>query len=121
MRRGTPPYLWRGRGGCRGSSMSLRRILVTGGAGFIGSHLTEALLRLRLSVTVIDDLSTGKWTNLDHLTANRRLRVIISSTADAALLEREVPRHDFVYHLASAVGVRLVIDRPVAAVERTYL
>jgi UDP-glucose 4-epimerase len=100
--------------------MNPRRVLVTGGAGFIGSHLTDALLRLRLSVTVIDDLSTGTWTNIDHLKEHRRLRVIVSSASDAALLEREVPRHDFVYHLASAVGVRLVIERPVATVESTY-
>ena len=90
------------------------RVLGTGGTEFIGSHVTDALLRLRLSVTVIDDLSTGRWTNIDQLKENRRLRVIVSSASDAALLEREVPRHDFVYHLASAVGVRLVIERPVA-------
>jgi UDP-glucose 4-epimerase len=98
-------------------SPNYRRILITGGAGFIGSHLTEELLKRELSVTVIDDLSTGNWRNLDHLSNNRRLRVIVASADDAQLLRKEVPRHDFVYHLASAVGVKLIIDRPVETVQ----
>jgi UDP-glucose 4-epimerase len=95
--------------------MSYRRILITGGAGFIGSHLAEELLGRGLAVTVIDDLSTGRWSNLDHL-SDKRLRVIVASAADAKLLENEIPRHDFVYHLASAVGVKLIIDQPVQTV-----
>lgn len=97
--------------------MNHRRVLLTGGAGFIGSHLTERLLGQDLAVTVIDDLSTGSWRNLDHLSQNKRLRVIVASACDAKLLEKEVPRHDFVYHLASAVGVKLIIDQPVQTVQ----
>jgi UDP-glucose 4-epimerase len=100
--------------------MNHRKILVTGGAGFIGSHLTEALLTRGASVTVIDNLSTGTWSNLDHIKDTERLRVIVASACDMALLEREIPRHHFVFHLASAVGVKLVIDRPVETVENIY-
>jgi UDP-glucose 4-epimerase len=97
--------------------MKHAKILITGGAGFIGSHLTEELLSGDLTVTVIDNLSTGNWSNLDHLSHNKRLRVIVASAADPRLLEKEVPRHDFVYHLASAVGVKLIIDQPVHTVQ----
>jgi UDP-glucose 4-epimerase len=97
-----------------------KRILITGGAGFIGSHLTEALLRAGSRVTIIDDLSTGRWENLDHLKGSPNLKVIISSAADTALLEREVPRHHFVYHLASSVGVKLIIDQPVQTVQNIF-
>jgi UDP-glucose 4-epimerase len=97
-----------------------KRILITGGAGFIGSHLTEALLRTGSRVTIIDDLSTGRWENLDHLKGSSNLKVIISSAADTALLEREVPRHHFVYHLASSVGVKLIIDQPVQTVQNIF-
>ena len=97
--------------------MNYRKILITGGAGFIGSHLTERLLGDGMTVTVIDNLTTGNWSNLDHISQNERLRVIVASAADPRLLEKEVPRHDFVYHLASAVGVKLIIDHPVHTVE----
>lgn len=97
--------------------MSFRRILITGGAGFIGSHLTEELLNRGMVVTVVDNLSTGNWMNLDHLSRCKRLRVIMASSGDLRLLEKEVPRHDFVYHLASAVGVKLIIDQPVQTVK----
>jgi UDP-glucose 4-epimerase len=97
--------------------MNYRKILITGGAGFIGSHLTEELLGRDMAVTVIDNLSTGSWSNLDHLSHNKRLRVIVASADDKRLLEKEVPRHDFVYHLASAVGVKLIIEQPVQTVQ----
>jgi UDP-glucose 4-epimerase len=96
------------------------RILITGGAGFIGSYLAEELLARGSWVTVIDDLSTGRWENLDHLKENPRLKVLIASAADAELLEREVPRHHFVYHLASSVGVKLIIERPVETVQNIF-
>ncbi len=92
--------------------------LITGGAGFIGSHLVDALLKNGNRVTVIDDLSTGRWQNIAHLEASPNFRAIISSVDDAALMVKEVPRHDFVFHLASAVGVKLIIDRPVETVQR---
>lgn len=97
--------------------MNYKKILITGGAGFIGSHLTEELLGRDMAVTIIDNLSTGNWSNLDHLSHDKRLRVIVASADDTRLLEKEVPRHDFVYHLASAVGVKLIIDQPVHTVQ----
>lgn len=100
--------------------MKNRRILVTGGAGFIGSHLTDTLINLGYSVTVIDDLSSGRWENLSHLRDNPRLKLIISSAADTELLEREVPRVQFVYHLASSVGVKMIMDRAVRTVENIF-
>ncbi|MDR2438252.1 MAG: GDP-mannose 4,6-dehydratase [Planctomycetaceae bacterium] len=99
----------------------MKNYLVTGGAGFIGSHLTEALLDAGNSVTVIDDLSTGRWENIAELESGvfaNRFRVIIASADDSRLMDQEVPKHDFVYHLASAVGVKLIIDRPVETVQR---
>ncbi len=97
--------------------MTYKKILITGGAGFIGSHLTEELLRRNMAVTVIDGLTTGAWRNLDHISHNKGLRVIVASASDPRLLEKEIPRHDFVYHLASAVGVRLIVDQPVKTVQ----
>jgi UDP-glucose 4-epimerase len=71
-------------------------------------------------VTIIDDLSTGRWQNLEHLKNNSRLRLLVASAADTELLEREIPRHEFVYHLASSVGVKLIIDRPVQTVQNIF-
>lgn len=97
--------------------MTYQKILITGGAGFIGSHLSEALLQLGHEVTIIDNLSTGHWGNIEHLEGQPGFRAVIASAAEQALMETEVARHDFVYHLASAVGVKLIIDRPVETVE----
>ncbi|HZU99742.1 MAG TPA: NAD-dependent epimerase/dehydratase family protein [Planctomycetota bacterium] len=99
---------------------TFRSVLITGGAGFIGSHLAEALLASGHRVTVIDDLSTGRWTNVEHLESREGFRVIVASAAEPAILEREVPEHDLVYHLASAVGVRLIIDRPVHTAQTIF-
>ena len=96
----------------------MKNHLVTGGAGFIGSHLAEALLAAGERVTVIDDLSTGRWENIAALEGNPNFRAIIASVEDRVLVEQEIPRHDFVYHLASAVGVKLIIERPVETVQR---
>jgi UDP-glucose 4-epimerase len=94
--------------------------LITGGAGFIGSHLAESLLKEDWRVTIIDDLSTGQWSNLAPLESHPNLSVVVGSAADRALLEREVPRHDLVYHLASSVGVKLIVEQPVKTVENTF-
>jgi UDP-glucose 4-epimerase len=67
---------------------------------------------------VIDDLSTGNWSNIAHLESNPNFHAIIASADERPLLEHEVPKHDFIYHLASAVGVKLIIDRPVETVQR---
>ena len=100
--------------------MKHSRILITGGAGFIGSHLAEELLSSECRVTVIDDLSTGRWDNLDHLKDDPRLKLIVASAANTEILEREIPRHHFVYHLASSVGVKLIIERPVETVQNIF-
>lgn len=102
------------------TSHSFASALITGGAGFIGSHLAEALLRRGQRVTVIDDLSTGRWANIEHLATHPSFRVLIADAAERELLEREVPQHDVVYHLASAVGVKLIIDQPVKTVDTIY-
>lgn len=96
------------------------KILITGGAGFIGSHLAEACIAAGAAVTIIDNLSTGCWTNVRNLEKEKRFRMLVASAADRRLLDREVEKHDFIYHLASAVGVKLVIDRPVATVQNIF-
>jgi len=97
-----------------------RRVLVTGGAGFIGSHLCDSLTNAGSSVTVIDDLSTGKWSNVEHLQQTGRFELIVASAAEEALMYDMVAKHDLVYHLASAVGVNLIINRPVSTVETIF-
>ncbi len=93
------------------------RYLVTGGAGFIGSHLTEALLADGHSAIVLDDLSTGRSENIERLERTGRLRMITGSVRDAALVRECLRDVDVVFHLASAVGVQLVIDQPVGTIE----
>ena len=100
--------------------MRPQKILITGGAGFIGSHLAEALLREGCEVTVIDNLSTGRWGNIDRLKERPGFRAIVADCEERALTEAEVAQHDLVYHLASAVGVKLIIERPVETVETIF-
>jgi len=89
------------------------RALVTGGAGFIGSHLTEELLRCGWRVRVLDDLSTGRRGNLAHLDGREGLTFFPGSATNPALVEQLVAESDVVFHLAAAVGVRLVVEQPV--------
>ena len=93
------------------------RYLVTGGAGFIGSHLVEALLEGGHEVLVVDDFSTGRHENIAHLEECDRLEVICASVTDSDLVRDCVPGVDGVFHLAAAVGVRLIIDEPVKTIE----
>jgi UDP-glucose 4-epimerase len=93
------------------------RYLITGGAGFIGSHLSDALLARGDSVHVLDDLSTGRQENIEHLRGHPRFEATIASVNDAATMAVLVERCDAVIHLAAAVGVRLVVERPVHAIE----
>ena len=96
---------------------SLLHYLVTGGAGFIGSHLAEALLDRGDTVTVIDDLSTGSSRNIARLKENPRFRSVVASMTDAPLLGELVDAADQVFHLAAAVGVKLVVESPVRTIE----
>ncbi len=86
--------------------------LVTGGAGFIGSHLVEALLAAGKRVVVLDDLSTGSLANLEKVRAHPDLRLVIDSIANEQLLGELAGEADEVYHLAAVVGVRLVLEEP---------
>lgn len=92
-------------------------VLVTGGAGFIGSHLTDALIRQGNQVTVIDDLSTGNWDNLRHSKNDPHLKCVAGSVGDKRLLRELLADVDEVYHLAAAVGVALIAHQPIQTIE----
>jgi UDP-glucose 4-epimerase len=93
------------------------RCLVTGGAGFIGSHLTERLLADGHEVVVLDDLSTGRQENLAAVAAHPRLKIVKGSITDPLMLADAVQGTDTIYHLAAAVGVKLVAEDPVRTIE----
>jgi UDP-glucose 4-epimerase len=93
------------------------RALITGGAGFIGSHLTEALLAAGHEAIVLDDLSTGRVENLAAVKGHPRLELTEGSVMDEALVRKLMAGADVVYHLAAAVGVRLILDQPVGTIE----
>ena len=92
-------------------------VLITGGAGFIGSHLAEALLSRGDGVCVVDDLSTGSLANIRGCLGNERFRFVRESVRNEATLTSLVDRCDVVVHLAAAVGVQLIVDRPVHTIE----
>lgn len=93
------------------------RALITGGAGFIGSHLAETLIGQGHHVSIIDDLSTGSIKNVDHLLGHERFACTIDSVTNDAAVSRAVDSADVIFHLAAAVGVKLVCDRPVHTIE----
>jgi len=93
------------------------KVLVTGGAGFIGSHLTDALIRQGDHVVVIDDVSTGNWENLRALEECPQLECIHGSVGDEQLVRRVLADVDEVYHLAAAVGVALIAQQPIKTIE----
>jgi UDP-glucose 4-epimerase len=93
------------------------RALITGGAGFVGSHLAEALLARGDEVFVLDDLSTGSIDNIEHLKADPRFHYAIDSVTNEPVTAELVDRVDIVYHLAAAVGVRLIVESPVNTIE----
>ena len=86
--------------------------LITGGVGFIGSHLTETLIKRGDRVTVLDNLSTGRYENLAHLDGHPKLQVVIGTILNETLVDKLVERCDVVFHLAAAVGVELIIKKP---------
>ncbi len=92
------------------------RNLITGGAGFIGSHLAEELLRRKEEVAVIDDLSTGSMDNIGHLKSNPRFSYHIDTIMNRKLVKRLVGKCDTVYHLAAAVGVKYIIDNTLESI-----
>jgi UDP-glucose 4-epimerase len=93
------------------------RFLITGGAGFIGSHLAEDLLARGHRVHVLDDLSTGSLDNVRHLDAEPRFSSTIETCASASVVAELVDEADIVYHLAAAVGVDLIVQSPVRTIE----
>ena len=93
------------------------RVLITGGAGFVGSHLAEALLDRRDEVYVLDDLSTGSIDNIAHLKSNPRFHYTIDTVTNEPLLAELIDRCDTVVHLAAAVGVKLIVESPVRTIE----
>jgi len=90
----------------------LDKYLVTGGAGFIGSHVVDSLVSQGHSVVVLDDLSTGRHDNLRHHLGNPSVEFVLGSILNEALVDDVVRRVDYVYHFAAAVGVNLIVERP---------
>jgi len=93
------------------------RVLITGGAGFIGSHLAERLIGRGDEVHIIDDLSTGSIENVQHLKSNPNFHYYLDSVTNQALSAELIDLCDVVYHLAAAVGVRLIVESPVRTLE----
>jgi len=97
------------------------RALITGGAGFIGSHLAEHLIARGADVTAIDDLSTGSFANIAHLAERTDFRFVCESVTNETVMDRLVSGCDIIYHLAAAVGVDLIIKSPVQTIETNVL
>jgi UDP-glucose 4-epimerase len=88
------------------------KILITGGAGFIGSHLADHLLRDGHQLVLLDDLSTGRLANIEHLLSRPDVEFVLGSILNADLVDSVTSRVDVVYHLAAAVGVELIVEKP---------
>ncbi len=88
------------------------KVLITGGAGFIGSHLCEKLLKLGEEVTVLDNLSTGRYENVAHLKKNRKFNLVVGSILDEELVNKLCEKAEAIFHLAAAVGVELIVKHP---------
>ncbi len=93
------------------------RALITGGAGFVGSHLSERLLNSGYQVTVIDDLSTGQLRNIEGIMSNANFSYAVEDIRNIHVIDRLVSECDIIFHLAAAVGVRNIIDRPINTIE----
>ncbi len=97
------------------------KILITGGAGFIGSHLSERLVSQGAFVHVIDDLSTGKYENISHLAGEENFRFIVDTILSMKTMEPLIQDCDLVYHLAASVGVKRIVEKPVNTIETNVL
>jgi UDP-glucose 4-epimerase len=97
------------------------RALITGGAGFIGSHLADALLADGHRVTIIDDLSTGRFENIAHLVDQPNFRFAIDTITNKVVMDRLASECDTIFHLAAAVGVRLIVEQPVHTIETNVM
>ena len=93
------------------------RALITGGAGFIGSHLAEALLNEGHEVDIIDNLSTGSIRNVGHLKSHPKFKYVIDTLTNEPLLAELIDRNDVIFHFAAAVGVKLIVEQPVHTIE----
>ena len=93
------------------------RVLITGGAGFVGSHLADAYLQRGEDVWVLDDLSTGGIQNIEHLKGREKFHYVIDTVMNVPVLAECIDRCDIVIHLAAAVGVRLIVESPVNTIE----
>jgi len=105
----------------RSRQLSDSRVLITGGAGFIGSHLAEALLARGCSVMVVDNLSTGRFANIAPMTGHPRFRFAIDSITNDIVMDRLMSESDMVFHLAAAVGVKLIVENPVHTIETNIM
>ena len=92
-------------------------ILITGGAGFIGSHLTDRLVAADRRVVILDDLSTGSYANLEHLVDRPDVEFVLGSILNTDLVDSLAARCDRIFHLAAAVGVELIVDRPLESLQ----
>lgn len=97
------------------------KILVTGGAGFIGSHLSEMLLDKGEHVDVIDDLSTGRYENITHLVGDKNFHFIVDTILNVSTVERLVQECEVIFHLAASVGVKRIVEKPVNTIETNVL
>jgi len=93
------------------------RALITGGAGFIGSHLAEALLKAGHEVDIIDNLSTGSIRNISHLKTQPKFKYVIDTLTNEPVLAELIDRNDVIFHFAAAVGVKLIVEQPVHTIE----
>lgn len=96
------------------------KILITGGAGFVGSHLADKLIGENHEITVIDDFSTGRYSNVGHLEGRDDFRLIVDTVLNDNLMDGMIRDADMVYHMASAVGVRLIMEQPVRTIETIF-
>ncbi len=93
------------------------KVLVTGGAGFIGSHLSEKLLELGYDVSIIDNLWTGSLSNISHIKKHKRFKYVIDTILNEEVMEPLIREADQIYHLAAAVGVKTIMEHPVDTLE----